>query len=100
MQEINRRLFNTTRQYWVNRKEALKGFDRCAYCWDENKPDCIRDMTIAEQLLARNAQAKLREPLEYAELPGIVFRPPVGQEKANNASGILVWEAHKFLRES
>jgi hypothetical protein len=91
-------VLNVSRGYFIRYRHALKGIENCAFAW-VIVGESVRDLTIAEQISSRNEQAKLREPLEYAELPGIMFVPPIGAEKANTNSGTLVWEAHKFARE-
>lgn len=95
----NSRVLNLTRGYTVKYKHALRGIEQCAVAWVEEGVS-VRDLTLAESITKRNEQAKLREPLCYAELPGVVFRPPMGAEKANALSSTLVWEAHRFVTES
>lgn len=93
------RVLNVTRGYHIKYKHALRGLEQCAVTWVEEGVS-VRDLTLAESIAARNEQAKLREPLCYAELPGVMFRPPVGQEKADSVSQALVWEAHRWVREA
>lgn len=93
------RIFNVDRQHNISLKYALRGIENCAFAWVEQGVS-VRNLTPFEQRTALSEQARLREPLEYAELPGIIFRPPIGAEKTNIASGVLVWEAHRFARES
>ncbi len=95
----NNRVTHTGRGYTMKYKSALKGIFNCALAWVDEGIS-VRDLTLAEAIQSRNEQARLREPLEYAELPGIVFRPPIGQEKANQESAVLVYEAHQFARDA
>lgn len=55
----------------------------------------IRTLTLAEQIQARNEIARNREPLAFAEIPGLKFvHPGVGAELH------LAWEAGKFVAEA
>ncbi len=89
-------VLNVSRDYFVRLKQAKRSVEECACAWVEYGVS-IRDLTLAESIEVRNKQAKLREPLEYAELPGIVFRSSTGSDKdAARLSRRLVVEAHRF----
>jgi hypothetical protein len=92
----NRTVINLTRDYFVRLKHAKRAVEECACAWVEYGVS-IRDLTLAESIVARNKQAELRDPLEYAELPGLVFRGPVGGAAAAGESRRLVREAHRFV---
>lgn len=65
----NFRVFNLTMQVWIKHRQAQKAVDNCAAAWVD--PRTIRQLTLAEAIAARNAQAKLREPMPFAEIPGL-----------------------------
>ena len=55
----------------------------------------IRTLTLVEQIQARNEIARNREPLAFAEIPGLKFvHPGAGAELQ------LAWEAGKFAAEA
>ena len=72
----NKRILNVTRGFTLKHKQALKAVDECACTWVEFGVS-IRDLTLAESIAARNEQARLAEPLPFAEIPGLIFMPPV-----------------------
>lgn len=51
----------------------------------------VRDLSLAESIAVRNEQAKLREPLVYAEIPGLVFDGPLPIRND------LIRAAHEFV---
>lgn len=96
----NHLVLNVTRNYWIKRKHALKGVEAdCTLAWVVDR-ESVRDLTLAEQLQARNEQAKLREPLPYAEIHGLRFDPPVSGVSATRRESKLMWEAHDFIRKA
>jgi hypothetical protein len=54
----------------------------------------IRDLSLAETVKARSEQARLREPLEYAELPGLRFDHPGARHE-----GMMAGQAVRFAAE-
>jgi hypothetical protein len=75
--------------------------DHCTITW-VIPGETIRDTTTEERmvLMAEYAQqAKLREPLDYSELPGLRFDPPIGGENAAKESRMLVQAAREFAAE-
>lgn len=91
----NFRVLNVTRGYSLKRKQALKAIENCAAAWVEVGVS-IRDLTLAESIAARNEQARLREPLAYAEIHGLRFDPPTTGIAATRREGKLLWEAQNF----
>jgi hypothetical protein len=47
---------------------------------------------------ARSEQAKLQEPLPYAEVHGLRYDPSMNGVEASRRERGLIWEAHDFLR--
>jgi hypothetical protein len=73
--------------------------DHCSITWVV-KGETIRDTTDEERFALRAEQAqqaKLREPLGYAEIPGLKFDPPTTGIAATRRENRLVWMAHEFL---
>lgn len=73
--------------------------ENCAAMWLEEGVS-IRNLTLAESIKARNEQARLREPLPYAEIHGLKFDPPVSGVAATRAEGKLMWEARQFAMKA
>ena len=48
----------------------------------KRETEYYRDLSLAETVRARSEQARLREPLEYAELPGLRFDHPAARVEA------------------
>lgn len=79
----------------MKHKQAQKAVDTCACTWVEFGVS-VRDLTLAEAIAARNEQARIREPLAFAELPGIkVMGIPALLEEQR-----LVFEANRFASEA
>lgn len=91
----NARILNLTRKFSLKYKQALKAVDNCACAWVEPGVS-IRDLTLAESITRRNEQARQREPLESAEIPGLVFQPPVTGQAYARAGYELVKRANSF----
>ena len=62
--------------------------------------ETVRDLTYAEAVQARNQQAAEREPLAYAELPGITFKPPIGAQATHMIEVKRAFEANKFFTDA
>ncbi len=90
----NTRILNITRNYSLKHKQALRAIEQCAAAWVVYG-ETIRDLTLAESIAARNIEAKLREPIAAAELPGLIFRAPVGK----STSTALIFAANKYCAE-
>lgn len=68
----------------------------CAATWVDEGVS-IRNLTLPESIAARNEQARLREPLEFAEIHGLRFDPPASGVSATRREGKLLWAAHDFV---
>lgn len=91
-----RRVENLSRPgYFMNLGAAIRAVDACSVKWVV-EGESIRNLTYTEARAARIGQAKLREPLPYAEIHGLKFDPPVSGISATRREGVLVWEAHRF----
>jgi hypothetical protein len=81
-------VFNVTRQWYMKRKAAENAVnDACSCVWVVYG-ESVRDLTLAESIAARNVQAATREPLDYAEIPGIIF--------SGKTDYSLIRAAHQF----
>jgi len=70
------RILNITRGFRLKRSQAYRALENGACAWVEVGVS-VRDLTLAESIAVRNQQAKMREPLVYAEIPGLVFDGPL-----------------------
>lgn len=84
------RILNITRGFRLKRSQAYRAIENCACTWVEIGVS-VRDLTLAEAISARNEQAKIREPLMYAELPDIMFKGPLPNRND------LIRQAHEFV---
>lgn len=91
----NTRILNLTRGYTVKRNQALRAVENCAAVWVQFGVS-IRDLNAAESIAARNEQARMREPLPFAECPGLVYRPAEKDQAATRHEYQLAREANQF----
>lgn len=95
----NRRVFNVTRGFSLKRSRAERAILECSAEWVEYGVS-IRSLTLAESIAARNEQARLREPLAFAEVFGLRYDPcPTGTE-ATRRESLLIREAREFAMVS
>jgi hypothetical protein len=90
----NFRVFNLTMKVWIKHRQAQKAVENCAATWVD--PRTIRQLTLAEAISARNEQARVREPLGYAEIPGL----KVAGIADIHAEMALAAEANRFFAEA
>lgn len=90
------RILNVTRGFRLRFNQARKAVEQCACEWVEVGLT-IRDLTLAESIAARAQQAKDREPLPFAEVPGLSFEAPTGGAGAHRQSRRLAYEAALFV---
>ncbi len=93
------RILNETRRFWLKMSQVERGIGSGAYAWVK-KGETVRDMTLAEQIQFRKEQAKVREPLAYAEVPGLTYEPSASGVTATRESYGLVRAAHEFCMEA
>ena len=93
------RIYNETRGCWRKPGQVERAIANGACVWVEFGVS-IRDCTLTESIGARNEQARLREPLAYAEIPGLVYEPSIHGIEASRLSAALVREAHMFCMQS
>jgi hypothetical protein len=90
------RILNITNGYRFKRTHAERAIDVCSAVWVEYGVS-IRNLTLAESIAARNDQASRREPLPFAEIPGIKYEPCTSGISATGREGRLLWEAHDWV---
>ena len=69
----NKRVLNITRGFTLKHKQACRAVEQCSAEWVEFGVS-IRDLNLAESIAKRNIQAKERDPLPYAEIPGLIYQ--------------------------
>ena len=89
------RVRNLTRGFTIKRNQALAAIENCAAAWVV-EGESVRDLTLAESITKRNEQARNREPLANAEIPGIIFKPCIAGQSATQRSYQLVAAANQF----
>lgn len=90
------RVLNVTRGFRLRANQAQRAIENCACAWVEYGVS-LRDLTLAESIAARAVQAKNREPLPYAEIPGLRFEVPAVMNGAEWQSRLLAYEASLFV---
>jgi hypothetical protein len=76
--------------------------DHCTIAW-VTKGETIRDTTDEERFALRAEQVrkdKLREPLVYAEIPGLRYDPSASGIAATRREASLIWAAHDFASQA
>ena len=91
----NTRVLNLTRGFRLRFNQAARAVEQCAAAWVEYGVS-IRDVTLAEAIALRNAQAARRVELAYAELPGLVYEPAIGGAEGYRVERRLAIEANQF----
>ena len=83
----------------MKHRQAAQAVENCACEWVEFGVS-LRDLTLAEAIAARNRQASLREPLPFAELPGLLYEAASGKECAARVERLMAMEANRFVQAS
>ena len=91
-----RRIVNITNGFRLKPNQAERAILNCSAEWVECGVS-IRSLSVAEAIKARNEQAKVREPLAYAEIPGLSFEPSASGQQAHTLGPSLVRAAHEFV---
>jgi hypothetical protein len=87
------RILNISKNIRLKYSQALKSIESCACAW-VIEGESIRDLTLKESIQARNEQAKQREPMPNAELPGISYEPSTSGQSAARAGYELIMLAN------
>lgn len=92
----NSRIFNVTRGFSLSFKQAVRAIEKeCSADWEVYGMS-IRDRSLAESLMARAEQVRLREPLPYAEIPGLSYEPAASGVTMKRLEQGLIREACLF----
>ena len=78
------RILNISRGFRLKPNQAYRAIENGACEWVEVGVS-IKDLSLAESIAFRNKQAAVREPLEYAEIPGLKYTGPTNFELIKNA---------------
>jgi hypothetical protein len=89
----NQRIFNESRRWFIKRSQAIGRVEHCVSAWVEFGVS-IRDLSLAESNAKRSEQ--MREPLEWAEMPGLIYRPSERGQVATRQGYALIREANDF----
>lgn len=91
----HKRVLHTQRGFHMSFTYAVQVMrDHCSIAW-VIEGETIRDTTDEERMALRaeqSRQASLREPMAYAEIPGLTFKGPL-RERYD-----LIRAAHDFMR--
>jgi len=88
-------VFNATTRCHVKLSQAKKWIADGSYAWVVQFKT-IRSLSLQERVAKRSEIARLQEPLAFAEIPGLIFQPPI-QSQATHRTGIhLVRAANQF----
>lgn len=93
------RVFNLTSGCRIKRSQALGRIAHCLSEWVEPGVS-IRNLTLAETVARRSAQARLEEPLPLAEIPGLIYRPSPTAEISTQHEQKLARIANQFAAEA
>jgi hypothetical protein len=93
----NARIVNISRNFSLKHSQALKAVENCACAWVEFGVS-IRDLSLAESIAARNTQAKEREPIAPAEIPGLIFQQPASANTSAHERYALIREANQLCQ--
>lgn len=93
-----KRILNVARNQYMSSKQALRAIDSCACAWVDYGVS-VRDLSLSEAIIARNQQARLREPLALAELHNLHYRPAVGKEAEARKVQIRIRVANQFAAQ-
>ena len=83
------RILNITRKFHLKPSQARRAIENCSAEWVQEGIS-IRDLTLAESIEKRNEQAREREPLPQAEIPGLMYQQPVSAASTAHERAELV----------
>ena len=95
----HRRIENLTNGFRLKPQHAERAILNCSAVWVEVGVS-IRSLTLAESIAARNVQAAIREPLAYAEIPGLTYEPSIHGLTAHRASYENIMAAHDWAMKA
>ena len=87
------RILNLSRKFHLKPSQAQRAIENCSAEWVEENMS-IRDLTLAESIEKRNQQAKQREPLPQAEIPGLMYHQPASAALSAHERAELVRAAN------
>jgi len=92
----NSRVIHSTRGYAMKFGQVQKRMaENCCFVW-VIYGETFRDATILEAANMRKEQAKLAEPLPFAEIPGLIYQPSASSLASTRQRFPLIRQAHEF----
>ena len=91
----NTRILNLSNGRHIKRGQALGRVAQCISEWVEPNVS-IRDLTLRESIAKRSELATLTVALASAEIPGVVFEPPLSAQAATREEHRLLAEANAW----
>jgi len=95
----NIRVFDETRNCEIRYRDALRLIRKCIYGWVVEGVS-VRRLSLQEQMGAAAKQEKLKQPLAYAEIFGLRYRPTEANERQHYQGMGMVGEAIEFARSA
>jgi hypothetical protein len=89
------KVLNISSNRRIKRRQAIGRVEHCVSAWVEFGFS-IRDLSLAESIAKRNEQATMREPLEWAECPGLIYRADERNQAQTRQGYELVKAANQF----
>ena len=97
----NSRVTHAVRGYTMKFGQVEKArLLHCSFVWMNDEKTLFRDATIQEAAQMRKEQVKLQEPIPFAELPGLIFKPAQKDQASTRISYALLKQANVFAQES
>jgi hypothetical protein len=90
----NQRIFNRLGA-GLSSAASHRAVEHCVSAWVEFGVS-IRDLSLAESIAKRSEQATMREPLEWAECPGLIYRADERNQAQTRQGYELVKAANQF----
>lgn len=95
---MSARIVNLSNGHRYKFNQTLRLIEQCAVEWVVYGVS-VRKLEVAEMVKARSEQAKMREPLAYAEVHGLRYDPAASGVVATRLEKRLIFEAHRFVAE-
>lgn len=76
--------------------QAQRAVNECSCAWIEFGVS-LRMLTHEESIAARNEQARLAEPMPFAEIPGLIYEPSMSGNAATRAGYALIRQANALV---
>ena len=91
------RVLNLTTKCYLKVRQAEGRIENCVSEWVVQGKS-IRDLTLAQIVQRRSIQARLQEPIPFAELPGLIFKPAQKDQALTRQGFALLKQANQFCQ--